>query len=140
MRILALDVGSVRIGVAVSDEDAVIAQPLEFIDAAKGTPVPAIFALCRKYSVNTVIVGLPLSLNGGDKGVSSRRAKALGAALEKKHGLTVIFRDERFSTGEADRALLEGNVRRSKRKDVVDKVAAALILQGYLDGQKSSVK
>ncbi len=138
MRVLGLDVGSIRIGVALSDEDAIIATPLKNIDG-KNEPVKAVDSLCRQYQIDTVVVGLPLAMNGGDRGISSRRAKAFGSVLSERLGLKIIFQDERFSTGEADRALIKGNVKRDKRKAVVDKVAAALILQGYLDGQKNTL-
>ena len=136
MRILALDVGERRIGVAISDESHLIAQPLEYIDILKGNPVNAIARLCRENSVSTVVIGLPLSMSGGDRGSSSRRARALGKVLEEKVKLTVIYFDERFTTTQADRVLIEGNVSRRKRKHMVDKVAASLILQGYLDSLK----
>ena len=138
MRVLALDVGSVRIGVAVSDETGIIAQPLKYIDMAggEGSPLHDIKALIADYDVKTVVVGLPLSMSGGSRGLSSRRALALGAAIEKKIGCNVVYFDERFSTAAARRLLIEDNVRRNKRKQVVDKLAAAVILQGYLDGQK----
>ena len=133
MRILALDVGTRRIGVAISDESALIAQPVDYIDVKSTNPVNEIARLCRKNGVNRVVVGLPLSMSGGDRGTSSRRAKALGKVLEEQVGLEVVYFDERFTTTQADRALIEGNVSRQKRKEVVDKVAAALILQAYLD-------
>lgn len=133
MRILALDVGTRRIGVAISDESALIAQPLNYIDVKSINPVNEIARLCRENRVKRVIVGLPLSMSGGDRGTSSRRAKALGKVLEEKVGLEVVYFDERFTTTQADRALIEGNVSRQKRREVVDKVAAALILQAYLD-------
>jgi putative Holliday junction resolvase len=137
MRVLGLDVGSVRIGVAISDEDQIIAQPLSNIDGKK-SPVQDVEELCLKYSVKTVIIGLPLSMNGGDRGISSRRAKAFGEALKTRLGLEVIFFDERFSTSEANKALISASVKRKKRKDFVDKIAAALILQGYLDQHRDS--
>ncbi len=140
MRILGLDVGSVRVGVALSDEDGIIASPLDVIEAEAGEVVAAIGALCAAHGVRQVVVGLPLSMSGGERGDSARRAKALGTALAERLDVDVIFRDERFSTAAADRSLIGGNVRRAQRKDVVDKVAAALILQGYLDEQRTAQK
>lgn len=136
MRILGLDVGTRRIGLAISDESQLIAQPLDFIDVKKVNPVNEIAKLCKQHQVQTVVIGLPLSLSGGNRGESSRRAQALGKVLEEKVHLHVLYMDERFTTTEADRMLIQGNVSRQKRKGVVDKVAASLILQGYLDGQK----
>ncbi|MBN2343841.1 MAG: Holliday junction resolvase RuvX [Deltaproteobacteria bacterium] len=137
MRILALDVGTRRIGVAISDETQLIAQPLEFIDVKVANPVREIVRLCKEHQVKTVVIGLPLSMSGGDRGDSSRRAKSLGNVLAEKAHLEVVYFDERFTTTQADRMLIEGNVTRQKRKQVVDKIAASLILQGYLDGRKS---
>jgi putative Holliday junction resolvase len=140
MRILGLDVGSVRVGVALSDEDGIIASPLDVIEAEAGEVVAAIGALCNAHGVQQVVVGLPLSMSGGERGDSARRAKALGKALAERLDVDIVFRDERFSTAAADRSLIGGNVRRAHRKDVVDKVAAALILQGYLDEQRTAQK
>jgi putative holliday junction resolvase len=137
MRILALDVGTRRIGVAISDESALIAQPLAYIDVSKVNPVNEIARLCRENQVQTVVIGLPLSMSGGDRGISSRRARALGAVLTDRVKLHVEYVDERFTTAEADRVLIAGNVSREKRKENIDKLAASLILQHWLDRQTS---
>ena len=134
MRALGLDVGSRRIGVALSDELKITAQPFAVLDA-KGDVVARIAALCEEHEVDTIVVGLPLSMGGGEKGASSVRAKELAARLKERVGAKIVLRDERFSTAEAERVLLLGDVRRDKRRAVVDKIAAAIILQGYLDAR-----
>jgi len=130
---MGLDVGSRRIGVAISDELGIAAQPLCVVLTGPGDPVEEILRLCAEREAAEVVVGLPLSLGGQDRGTSSRRARAFGERLARESGLPVVYRDERFSTAEAERVLLEADVRRKDRKAVVDKVAAALILQGHLD-------
>jgi putative Holliday junction resolvase len=137
MRIMGVDVGSKRIGLALSDELGLTAQPLTAVESVGGPATAAgrIAELCAEHEVGRVVVGLPLALDGGDRGESSRRARALGRALEDRGGVEVIYWDERFTTAEAERVLVSAGVRRDKRRRVVDKVAAALILQGYLDAE-----
>lgn len=134
--------GSTRIGVAISDELGATAGPLAVVEttAKKGGPVEKIGQLLAPYTIELAVVGLPLSMSGGDRGTSSRRAQAFGKAIEKKLGIKVAYFDERFSTKEANRVLIEGKVRRKDRKQVVDKVAATVILQGFLDSQKSQLR
>ena len=134
MRILGLDVGTARIGVALSDELGLTAQPLASLTVDGGVRRTAerILALCSEHGVGRVVIGLPLALDGGDRGASSRRSRAVGAALEAA-ALEVVYWDERFTTAEAERLLVSSGVRRKDRRAAVDKVAAALILQGYLD-------
>lgn len=135
IRVLGLDVGTDRIGVALSDELGITAQPLATLEVRGRDPLPAIADLCREHAVTAVVVGLPLSLGGGDRGDGSRRAQWLGQRLAEATGLEIIYHDERFTTAEAERVLVLAGVRREKRRGVVDKLAAALILQGYLDGR-----
>jgi putative Holliday junction resolvase len=126
-RVLALDYGSVRVGVAVSDPLRITAQPfgvilLEDIDER----LPSI-----AQDVDEIIVGLPISLDGTE-GPSAEAARSFAERVGNLTGIPVQLVDERFTTVEAQRALLEGGVRRSRRKEVVDKVAATLLLEGYL--------
>ncbi len=134
MRSLGLDVGTVTIGVAISDPLGMFAQPVRTLRrTGRKADVAELAELVREREVSRIIVGLPLRMDAseGDSAREARRmAEALGAALE---GVTIVLQDERFSTAEAERALIEGNVRRSKRKQVIDQVAAVLILQSYLD-------
>ena len=143
-RIISLDIGDVRIGVAVSDPSRTIAFPLEVITRIGwGPDVRRIKEICDRYETDTVISGLPLNMDGtegfqaqkvrtfvGDRG----RADVLCAQLEKS-GICVLYQDERLSTVSADDALSEANVSRSDRKKNVDKIAAAIILEQWLNEQ-----
>ena len=93
-------------------------------------------AICAEYEVATVVVGLPISLSG-DEGVAAEKARHLAAQVEEVTGCEIVFYDERFTTVQAEAALLEGGVRRRRRRETVDKVAAAVMLQGYIDSSAS---
>ncbi len=125
-------------GVALSDELMITAQPLVSIDSKKSqkSAVDEIVSICRENEVSAVVVGLPLSLDGGDRGLSARRARKFGSLLEESLGIEVEYWDERFTTRQAQRVLIEADGSRQNRKTVLDTVAAALILQGYLDAKK----
>ncbi len=130
-RIVALDIGDVRIGVAVSDPTRTVALPAEVITRVGwGPDVRKIKAVCDRYETTLVVSGLPLNMDGSE-GFQARKVRDLCAQLEKA-GLTVFFQDERLTTVTAEEALLEGGLSRSARKNVVDKVAAALILEQWL--------
>ena len=137
MRIMGLDVGSRRIGVALSDELGLTAQPLTAVEAGAGAraAAEAIAGLCAEHGVEKVVIGMPCSLTGGDRGAGGDRARELGRALGERLAVEVVYWDERFTTAEAERVLVSAGVRRDKRRRVVDKLAAALILQGYLDAE-----
>ncbi|MCK9459284.1 MAG: Holliday junction resolvase RuvX [Proteobacteria bacterium] len=136
MRALGLDVGSHRIGVALSDDLKITAQPLVVLAVQGGRDVvDRIRALCAEHEVDTIVIGLPLSMSGGDRGSSGVRARELAARLGEAVSAEIVLWDERFTTAQAERVLIEGNVRRADRRKVVDKIAAALILQGYLDAR-----
>ena len=133
MRILALDPGTKRIGIALSDELKMIAQPLEFIAAEPFADVVArLRELVRDKQVELILVGLPRNMDGS-YGPAALRVQDFVAAL--KGALTVPIRtwDERLTSAQANRVLIQGNVRRDKRKEKVDKMAAAILLQSYLD-------
>jgi putative Holliday junction resolvase len=133
VRILALDHGSKRIGVALSDELKMIAQPLEYIPAE---PFDAVIArikeLIRVKEVEIIIVGLPRNMDGS-YGPAALKAQEFVAALKAKTAVPIQTWDERLTTAQAQRFLIEGGVRRDKRKEKVDKTAAAILLQSYLD-------
>lgn len=134
MRIIGLDVGHRRIGVALSDETGLIAQPLETVEARDiEAALEALEKLCGLHEVEKIVVGMPLSLSGGDRGSSARLARAVAKRLAGRTALPVVFVDERFSSTQAERVLLEGKASRRTRKGAVDKMAAAIILQTYLD-------
>ena len=135
-RILALDIGDVRIGVAVSDMTRTIATPVEVIKRVGfGPDVKRISALCQQYETTEILSGLPLNMDGSE-GFQAEKVKLLCQQLEKA-GMTVYYQDERLTTVTAEEALLEGNMHRAERKQNVDKVAAAIILQQWLDTQKT---
>ncbi len=136
-RILGLDVGTHRIGIALSDETLLIAQPLKSLKVGSTLDgvIKQITTLCKENDVQTIVVGLPLSLSGGNKGDSVTRAKEVGSRLQAKLGVEIVFLDERFTTAQSERLLIEAGMRRTKRRQVVDKVAASLILQSYLDSK-----
>jgi len=136
VRALGLDVGSRRIGVALSDELKITAQPLVVLVAkSRRDAVARIRALCAEHEVDTIVIGLPLSMSGGDRGSSGVRARELADLLRDAVDAEIVLRDERFTTAAAERVLIQGNVRRADRREVVDKIAAALILQGWLDAR-----
>ena len=130
-RIVALDIGDVRIGVAVSDPTRTIASPVEVITRVGwGPDTRKIKAICDRFETTLVVSGLPLNMDGSE-GFQAAKVRDLCAQLTKA-GLTVVFQDERLSTVTAEDALLEGNISRAERKGKVDKVAAAIILEQYL--------
>jgi putative Holliday junction resolvase len=135
-RIVALDIGDVRIGVAVSDPSRTIASPVEVITRVGwGPDTRRIREICDRYETSLVLSGLPLNMDGSE-GFQARKVRDLCAQLEKA-GLTVFFQDERLSTVTAEEALLEDHVSRQGRRQVVDKVAAAIILEQWLREQSN---
>ncbi len=137
MRALGLDLGSKRIGVAVSDLTGTIASPLTVITRgrARRDDHERIAAVAREEGAEVVVVGMPYRLSGGE-GPAARAARAEVAALATVVGVPVETYDERLTTVAATRALAEGGVRGPARRQVVDKVAAALILQSWLDARR----
>jgi putative Holliday junction resolvase len=135
-RTLALDVGERRIGVAVSDPGGLVAQPLLVIER-KGWEVDLrrITAIVQTQCVGEVVVGYPLTLSG-HVGPQAQRVDRFIARLRNALSVEVVPWDERFTTAAAERALLEGDVRRHRRRRVRDALAAALLLQGYLDRRR----
>lgn len=133
MRIMGLDLGSKTIGVAVSDEMGFSAQPITVI-RRKGLKqdLTELAALIDQYEVTSIVLGLPRNMDGS-MGPQAEKSKVFGAKLEEEFQLKIDYWDERLTTVSAERVLLEGDVSRAKRKKVIDKVAASLILQGYLD-------
>jgi len=131
-RVLALDVGSVRIGVALSDPLGIVAQPFEVIDRRETEPFARILALIAEHGVERVIVGRPVRLSG-EAGQAVAAIEAFVRELTPKVSVPIELWDERLSTAQAERAMIEGGARRDKRRQNIDKVAAAIILQSYLD-------
>ena len=133
-RIVALDVGDVRIGIAVSDPTRIIAQPLEtYRRVGYGPDSRYIKALCDRYETDEILLGLPLNMDG-TQGAQASKTKAFGDVLAGT-GLRVLYWDERLTSVAAERLLIEGNLRREERKQNIDKVAAAVILEQWLPTQ-----
>jgi putative Holliday junction resolvase len=135
-RVMALDVGNVRIGIAVSDLMGIIANPLETYTRKGNLAVDAqyIADLAKQKEVSLFVSGLPLSLSGGENEQTLKTREFIDE-LQKHTDIPVKYLDERFTTLSAERVLIQGNVRRENRKKVIDKVAATIILQNYLDSK-----
>ncbi len=137
MRILGLDYGSRTCGVAVSDPLGITAQGLETIVRKEENKLRRTLArieeLVREYGAEKIVLGFPLNMND-TIGPRAEKTLAFKEMLERRTGLPVILQDERLTTVEAEEVLIEAGVRREYRKQYVDKLAAVLILQGYLDG------
>lgn len=134
---MALDLGSRRIGVAVSDDAGIMAHPLTTLETDKqgGLPFDALRRLLRERSVGGLVVGLPRRLDG-THGPEAEAAEAVAEELRAALNLPVELWDERLTSVEAERLMIEAGVRRKKRRGATDRIAAALILQGFLDHQE----
>ena len=133
-RIVCLDIGDVRIGVAVSDPTGTIASPVEVIRRVGwGPDVKKIREICSRFETNRILSGLPLNMDGSE-GFQAGKVRDFCRQLEAA-GLNVTFQDERLSTVSAEEALLEGGLSRQDRKQNVDKIAASVILQQWLDSR-----
>ncbi|MCI9076200.1 MAG: Holliday junction resolvase RuvX [Dorea sp.] len=139
MRIMGLDYGSKTVGVALSDPLGITAQAVETIwrkDENKLRKTCArIEEMIREYEVACIVLGLPKHLNN-DIGERAGKALEFGEMLRRRTGLEVVMWDERLTTVEAERTLIENKVRRENRKQYIDKIAAVFILQGYLDSKR----
>ena len=133
MRILAIDHGTKRIGIAVSDELKMIAQPLEFIPAEPFADFLArLKELLRDKVVELILIGMPRNMDGS-YGPAALKVEAFVAALKNAVPIPIRTWDERLTSAQANRLLVQGNVRREKRKEKMDQMAAAILLQSYLD-------
>jgi putative Holliday junction resolvase len=133
MRILALDHGTKRIGVAISDETATLAQPLEFIAAQPFAKcLDRIREIVKERQAREIVVGLPRNMNG-TYGPAAESAREFAAVLREALGIPVNTWDERLTSVQANRFLIEAGMRRAQRKTKADQSAAAILLQSYLD-------
>ena len=136
MRIMGLDFGSKTVGVAISDELLITAQGIEIIRRKEENKLRQTLArieeLIVEYGVEEIVLGLPKNMNATE-GIRVELTNEFKEKLERRTGLTVHTWDERLTTVAADKAMIEAGIRREKRKDYVDMIAASLILQGYLD-------
>lgn len=137
MRILCLDPGGKRVGLAVSDETELIATPLTTVQVqSRRLLIDEIVRIAHKEEVGKIVMGLPLHLNGRE-GAEAERARVLAKEIGDKLQLPVDFMDERLTSVEAERILIDLGVKAKKRKAQLDLTAAAIILQTYLDAARS---
>lgn len=135
MRAMGLDVGTKTVGIAIADELGFSAQPITTLRRTNlKADHAAVAKLVTEYSVTHLIVGLALNMNGSE-GPRAEQCRKFGDAVAAVTSLPVIYWDERLTSVAAERALIEADVSRARRKQVVDQVAAVLILQGWLDAQ-----
>ena len=133
MRKLCLDYGDVRIGIAMSDMLGIIASGLEtYTRQDEQSDIEHIVKLIKDNNVDTVVIGLPINMDG-TSGNRVEVTKAFGTKLAENTTAKVVYLDERLSSVSAEKLLIEADVRRDKRKQVIDKLAATIILQNYLD-------
>ena len=140
MRIIGLDYGTKTVGVALSDELGITAQPLMTIERERATKLRQTLArigeICEEYEVGLIVLGYPKNMNNTE-GERAEATRSFKEDLERRTGLPVELVDERLSTVESERILMASGVRRENRKTFVDKMAAAVILQTYLDSKKN---
>ena len=137
-RLVAIDLGEVRIGIALSDPHQVVASPAETLHVPRDQEGPTLDALVdatARHDAAGIVVGYPRRLDGRE-GSGAARARRMADALRERTGCPVLLWDERFTTVEAERVLLQGDVSRRDRKDTIDRVAASVLLQGVLEMQR----
>ncbi len=138
IRILGMDVGTKTVGLAVSDELGWTAQPVTTLKRQNDPQtLNDLAVIVEDYSVQEFVVGIPLHMNG-QEGTSVEMARGFAKQVQERFGLPVHEWDERLSTVTAEQVLRQGKVKGKKRKEVVDKLAASVILQGYLDHRQIS--
>ena len=139
MRVLGIDYGRRRIGLALSDEEGILASPLPTYVRGRSEErdIARLATLIARHGATAVAVGLPLNMDGS-RGEMARAAEAFADRIQKKTALPVELFDERLTSSEAERVLLEANLPRRRRKELRDSLSAVLILQGHLDRQNSS--
>ena len=133
MRVLGIDYGDARIGVALSDELGILASPLQtYKSQSMRKDIDYIASIAKENNCGKIVIGLPLNMNGTE-GDRVSKTKSFGNVLEKVAGIPVVYKDERLTTVQVERFFEQANVKKDKRKQIVDKTAAVLILQSYLD-------
>ena len=136
MRVLAIDPGSVRLGLALSDPSGTIAQPLSVLSRrSEAEDLKVLTALVREHEVGQIVIGLPRMMNGRLESAAVE-AQAFGARVGHATRRPVAYWDERLTSVAAERYLIEQGRRRGKRRQEIDRMAATLLLQGYLDYQR----
>ncbi len=136
MRILGIDYGTKRLGLALSDEGEILASPLPVrVRTTLAGDVKFLASFVREKEVGRIVLGLPLNMDGS-YGEMARAVQGFADELERGCNVPVILFDERLTTSEAERVLVQADISRKKRKSLRDGLAAVLILQGYLDSQR----
>ena len=136
-RIMGLDVGDKTIGVALSDPMFLIANPLETIKRKKASlDINRLVELINEYDIEKIVVGLPKNMNNSI-GPQSMKVMSFVDLLKKQTDREIVYQDERMTTLQSERVLIDMDVRRENRKEHIDKIAASFILQTYLDGRKN---
>ena len=138
MKYLGLDLGSRTLGVAISDEMGILARSydtLRFKDDDYDKAIQYTIDVCKKENVNTVVLGLPKHMNG-DAGIRADISISFKEQIESRSNIKVHLEDERLTTIIVDKAMIEGNIRRDKRRQKKDELAAVVILQGFLDRKR----
>ncbi len=136
MRILAIDYGDKRIGLAISDALKITSQPLKTIQNQDDIQVlEEIQAIIKEYNISLIVLGLPLNMDGSE-GFRVEATKDFKKVLEKEFAIPIVLEDERLSTAEVEKVLLSGDVSRAKRKETRDKLAASIILRKFLNKRK----
>ena len=139
MRVLGLDIGERRVGVALSDARRAIATPLKVVDAAELTQGRAFSQIAEEYEVELVVVGLPVGLDGCE-GPQAAKVRETGDELARRLRLPVEYQDERLSSAEAERRMAEAGLSTRDMRGKTDMVAAALFLQSYLDAHATETE
>jgi putative pre-16S rRNA nuclease len=138
MRYLGVDWGKKRVGLAISDPGGMLATPLQVLQRQSLEQIVSeISGLCRDERVEAVVVGLPLNMDGS-RGATAQEADRLAAMIAEATGLPVELWDERLSSVSAERHLIDADMSRAKRKRTIDKVAAQIILQTFLDSRRGN--
>lgn len=131
-RIMGIDYGRVRIGIALTDLLKTIASPYEvYKSVSRKKDIEYFVKLIKEKEVDKIVLGLPLNMDGSE-GERALKTRAFGDELEKASNVPVVYQDERLSSVEAENYLLDGDLRRDKRKNLIDKVSASIILEDYL--------
>lgn len=136
MRILGLDIGEKRVGVAVSDASGTVASPVDVVAAAMLSDRRAMMRLVEDWDIGLLVVGLPLTLDG-QEGPQALAVRQIADALAARLGLPLKYHDERLSSSSARSVMREAGLSERRQRGSLDKVAAAIMLQGYLDANQS---
>ncbi|MDO8880772.1 MAG: Holliday junction resolvase RuvX [Coriobacteriia bacterium] len=136
MRVLGLDIGEVRVGVAVCDRDGKVASPVAVLDARElARDTRTLSRIVEDYEAERLVVGMPLTM-AGDEGPQAAAVRAEAERLAGALGLPLEYQDERLSSAEARRVMREAGMSEKEQRGALDKVAAAIVLQGWLDGRR----